>query len=426
MSKRAISAATVFLSQINSTQLSSVAAVAASSSSSASASSSSASSSRCYGCSFVESPPAKATFHRALLRKSFPFSSTSTTTSAPLQMKTNRQIIHFESLPSTQDETRRQLQLLATQASTQTQTKKSDSNNCDSSDNSYNNRFNIAITTSLQTNGRGTSGRKWISEKGNTFITIAVPSSDLLQRGNVPITLLPLQVGVIIAQRIDGILKKEANGSNVLDANSNVNVKWPNDVLVNGKKIAGVLIESEQVQMKTKTKGGGGGGRGVVSITENYFLIGIGINYKFAPKIDQNVNSPERGRESTCICDYISSSSPSSSTPSTSSSDEEEDSTRIAQKAKDLGITIANDIWDWVEMQANWDGAAEAVVRNFEHWAEFGQELALRDSTSTPRPNGSAGGDDIVIPISIEKDGRLRVKNKSNGVERLLCADYLL
>ena len=78
-------------------------------------------------------------------------------------------------------------------------------------------------------------------------------------------------------------------------------------------------------------------------------------------------------------------------------------------------MAIANDVWDWVEMQSTWDGAAEAVVRNFEHWAEFGQELELRDSP----------GNDIVIPLNIEYDGRLRVKNKF-GVERLLCADYLL
>ena len=67
-------------------------------------------------------------------------------------------------------------------------------------------------------------------------------------------------------------------------------------------------------------------------------------------------------------------------------------------------------------MQSKWDGAAEAVVSNFERWTDFGQELILRD---TP-------GNDVVIPINVEKDGRLKVRNRLGGEERLLCADYLL
>ena len=304
----------------------------------------------------------------------------------------NRQILHFDSLSSTQDEARKQLQLLVQGNDNRNETKRNPNVGDDIDISKEENKYNhIAITTAVQTNGRGTSGRKWIGEKGNTFVTIAVPSSDLFERGNVPITLLPLQVGVIIAQRIHDIIKS-SNSSN----SSSVNVKWPNDVLVNGKKIAGVLIESEQVTMR--------GG-----VNENYFLIGIGINYKFAPKIDQEVDSPERGRESTCICDFIDASSFAGANAN------DDENSIIVQKAKELGVAIANDVWEWVEMQSTWDGAAEAVVRNFEHWAEFGQELVLRDSP----------GNDIVIPLNIEYDGRLRVKNKF-GVERLLCADYLL
>ncbi len=345
--------------------------------------------------------------------------------------KSKRQILHFDSLASTQDEARNQLQLLVQGGESDDNTDDADETNKNNNndDNNNNNNNYIAITTSLQTNGRGTSGRKWISEKGNTFITIAVPSTDLLSgSGNVPITLLPLQVGIIIATRINEIINTNTNTNSHASASTStstsdagdakVNVKWPNDVLVNGKKIAGVLIESEQVTMR----GGTGKGTGVNVV--NYFLIGIGINYKFAPKIDQEVDSPERGRESTCICDFLI---PSDAVDDNGDDDEhdhniyqkekekEEENSVIVQKAKDLGVTIANDVWDWVEMQSNWDGAAEAVVRNFEHWAEFGQELVLRDTPDN----------EIVIPVSIEKDGRLRVKNKF-GVERLLCADYLL
>ena len=64
----------------------------------------------------------------------------------------------------------------------------------------------------------------------------------------------------------------------------------------------------------------------------------------------------------------------------------------------------------------NWDGAADTVIQNFEYWTDFGQELILRD----------VPGNEIVVPIGIEKDGRLRVQSRNGGNERLLCADYLL
>jgi|AntRauTorckE5430_2_1112549.scaffolds.fasta_scaffold02904_3 BirA family biotin operon repressor/biotin-[acetyl-CoA-carboxylase] ligase len=236
----------------------------------------------------------------------------------------------------------------------------------------------VAITTESQTNGRGTNNRTWIGRKGNTFLTLAIPSNDL----KIPLTLLPLQIGLILVEQVHSMLinTKEAV----------VNVKWPNDVLVNEKKIAGVLIESEQ------------------DYDGNYyFLVGIGVNYRFAPMVD--ASGAQRGREATCIYDCVS------SVKDNNDNDIDNDDNDGVEEAKALGIKIANDIKAWMELQKSWDGAADSIVTRWENWADFGTKLTLRDEP----------GNEIVIPLGLEKDGRLRVKGQ-NGKERLLCFDYLL
>jgi len=225
----------------------------------------------------------------------------------------------------------------------------------------------LAVTTASQTKGRGTKNRTWIGRKGNTFLTVAIPSNDL----KIPLTLLPLQIGNLLAQQVQDMLKS---------TNAAVKLKWPNDVLVDQKKIAGVLIESEQDHAGNY-----------------YFLVGIGVNYKFAPKVE--TSGQERGRVTTCICDYID-------------ADDDDDG---VEAARELGWRIAKDVREWVELQKNWDGAADSIMTAWETWAEFGNKLILRDDP----------GNETVVPLSLEKDGRLRVKGQ-NGKERLLCFEYLL
>lgn len=242
----------------------------------------------------------------------------------------------------------------------------------------------LVVTTASQTHGRGTQNRTWFGQRGNTFLTVAVPSDDI----RIPLSLLPLQIGVLLAENISHIISSSSSSSSSSLPPTHltrVTVKWPNDVLVNEKKIAGVLIESE------KDHAG-----------NYYFLIGIGINYKYAPKIE--ATGPDRGRLATCIHDYL-----------TVVHNEDVDHDDGVEEAKELGIKVARDIKEWVDLQKIWEGAAEDVVTQWEKWAIFGQRVVLRDTT----------GNEMVIPLRVEKDGRLRVKGQ-DGRERLLCFDYLL
>ena len=82
------------------------------------------------------------------------------------------------------------------------------------------------IVTDLQRTGRGRQGRSWVAPAGEAllFSTILRPPIDVLP-------LLPLLAAVTVAGGI------EVSTTAVAD------LKWPNDVLLNGKKLAGILLE---------------------------------------------------------------------------------------------------------------------------------------------------------------------------------------
>ena len=89
------------------------------------------------------------------------------------------------------------------------------------------------ITAAAQTRGRGRSGREWESRDGNLF-------ASLLLRPDCPLDTalqLSLLAGVALFDAV-----QELSGTG-LDA-AGATLKWPNDLLVADKKIAGVLIET--------------------------------------------------------------------------------------------------------------------------------------------------------------------------------------
>lgn len=90
---------------------------------------------------------------------------------------------------------------------------------------------NLWITAVRQTGGRGRRGRTWVSEPGNLYASLllidAAPISEL--------SSLPLAVSLAVHATISSISPDP----------SRVKVKWPNDVLIGGKKTSGILLEAE-------------------------------------------------------------------------------------------------------------------------------------------------------------------------------------
>ncbi len=87
---------------------------------------------------------------------------------------------------------------------------------------------NTVIQAETQEAGRGRFSRKWISDKkGNCYISFVLKPS-LKYRNNFP----------NLTQYLSVILCKELEKYGLTP-----NIKWPNDVQINGKKIAGILSE---------------------------------------------------------------------------------------------------------------------------------------------------------------------------------------
>jgi BirA family biotin operon repressor/biotin-[acetyl-CoA-carboxylase] ligase len=84
------------------------------------------------------------------------------------------------------------------------------------------------VAAHVQTNGKGRRGRTWVSQLGASL------TFSLLWRfqcGAAALSGLSLAVGVALIRTLNSLGVNDAQ------------LKWPNDVLVNGKKLAGILIE---------------------------------------------------------------------------------------------------------------------------------------------------------------------------------------
>lgn len=86
----------------------------------------------------------------------------------------------------------------------------------------------FAITAEMQSSGRGRRGRRWVSPYGqNIYFSLALR----VDQGARQLDGLSLVVGLAVVRAL------ESQG--VVGAG----LKWPNDVLVSGKKVAGILLE---------------------------------------------------------------------------------------------------------------------------------------------------------------------------------------
>ncbi len=108
------------------------------------------------------------------------------------------------------------------------------------------------IITNEQKKGRGRFGNKWISLKGNLFTTIFYKVNS-----NYNLKKITQKNCLLIFKTLKTVIKK------------NISIKYPNDILINSKKICGILQE-------------------IITYNNKYFIIvGIGINIVESPKINK-------------------------------------------------------------------------------------------------------------------------------------------
>jgi len=90
------------------------------------------------------------------------------------------------------------------------------------------------ITADFQEAGRGRLNRRWVTERGkNLMFTIILHYAGA---SSMP-PALTLRTGLAVSLAIEDIAPALAGGS--------VRIKWPNDVMINGRKAAGILTEAD-------------------------------------------------------------------------------------------------------------------------------------------------------------------------------------
>jgi len=109
------------------------------------------------------------------------------------------------------------------------------------------------IVAEKQIAGRGRRGRHWVSEPGNLY-------SSLLLYDPAPPALTP-QICFVAALAVHDAIRDAVPA---LDP-SRLRLKWPNDVLLDGKKLVGILVE------------------GVIAGSKQAVVTGIGINCAHHP-----------------------------------------------------------------------------------------------------------------------------------------------
>ncbi len=102
------------------------------------------------------------------------------------------------------------------------------------------------VTARVQTGGRGRSGRQWSSPAGNMYATIILRPAGEPRRAPE----LGFVCALAVAEAVDAL------------AGAGTRLKWPNDALRDGAKLAGILLER---------------------LSDGAVLAGIGINVAFKP-----------------------------------------------------------------------------------------------------------------------------------------------
>jgi len=102
------------------------------------------------------------------------------------------------------------------------------------------------IIAAKQTGGKGRSGRKWISPKGGIWLSIILhPKFDISIT-----TLFPIASALALSNSLEKMLKISPE------------LKWPNDLTIKGKKIAGMLVDASLESNRVEN-----------------LVLGVGINF---------------------------------------------------------------------------------------------------------------------------------------------------
>lgn len=111
----------------------------------------------------------------------------------------------------------------------------------------------VIVSAKSQSGGRGRRGRKWQGIDGNLYMTYS------LEICSEELSKMVCLIGLSLAKTVRSLAPKKK-----------IQIKWPNDVFLEGGKLSGILLEN---------------------IKDNLWAVGIGVNITGAPKLE---NTPYR------------------------------------------------------------------------------------------------------------------------------------
>jgi len=117
----------------------------------------------------------------------------------------------------------------------------------------------LVVFAEEQTAGRGRASNKWITGKADSILCSIVLREDSIEltENKLSTELLSLTFAVAVAEAIGK------------PGRSRAKIKWPNDIMLNGKKVAGILLESKSLPISDS--------RMTISKSKIY-IVGVGIN----------------------------------------------------------------------------------------------------------------------------------------------------
>ncbi len=209
------------------------------------------------------------------------------------------------------------------------------------------------ITAERQTAGRGTRGRPWVSPPGNLYLTLIIPRAALTP---ARLGLFPLETGLAVWDAAAPLLPPTSRAA--------LRLKWPNDLLWEGRKVAGMLLEA----------------------TADHVFIGIGFNLMNAPAIEDG--GTPGGRLADAGLDDAA--------------------------GLPLARAFADNLRTRLKAPAAHDAVAAQVLTAWRARAQWDKLLRLRDRPGQPE----------VLPLDLNQDGHLLVRH-ANGHQEWLVSEYL-
>ena len=214
------------------------------------------------------------------------------------------------------------------------------------------------IISQKQTSGRGRFGRKWLSPQGGIWLSIVLhPTFDISV-----ITLFPIAASLALANAIEKTFQIDSK------------LKWPNDVTIKGKKVAGMLVDASIESNKIE-----------------YLVLGVGINFQVNPKqLEKSLKKTENFYGITSLIDKNENQSPIL-----------------------LVQNFLNELENIIELLNK--EKRKIIIKNWtKKSSSVGKNITI--STFSGKINGKA--------IKLDDDGALVIKNSKN-TQRVLAGDLI-